>query len=139
MTTQVNATFVTVEEFRSAIADLKARVTGLENLANRLGYAVDVPATETVPESVSDADAPSVSSNGSTTETPATPSNGAVSGVDYGAVAYGLSQIKATMVSHLGSSAELNREYAGAVTWFAACFEGDASFDRATFERTAGV
>jgi hypothetical protein len=132
MTTQVENTFVTREEFREAIADLRARVTGLENLANRLGYAVDVPETETVPESVSDADAPSVSSNGSA---PAVTG----SGVDYPAVAFGLTSLRDEIRGALGSSPELSRRYSDAVAWFVSCFSGDPAFDADTFRQQAGV
>lgn len=129
--------FVTREEFLSAIDDLNRRVQGLYNLADRMGYAVTVPEREVVLESVSDADAPSVSDNGSTNTAPV--STGTGSGVDYGAVAYGLSEIGAKFRQHLGSSSDLTREYEGAVEWFVACFSGDASFDANAFRSQAGV
>lgn len=130
--------FVTREEFRTAIDLLNRQVQGLYNLADRMGYTVDVPEGDSVPESQSDADAPSVSSNGSSSNTTSAPvSTG--TGVDYGAVAYGLSEIGAKFRQHLGSSAELTREYEGAVEWFVGCFAGDASFDANAFRTGAGV
>lgn len=129
--------FVTREEFRTAIDLLNRQVQGLYNLADRMGYTVDVPEGDSVPESQSDADAPSVSSNGNsaTSDTPAV----AGSGVDYTGVAYGLSDIGAKFRQHLGSSGDLTREYEGAVEWFAACFAGDPAFDANAFRAAAGV
>lgn len=125
--TQVATTFVTREEFVAAIGELKARVIGLENLANRLGYTVDVPETESVPESVSDVSAPRA------VETVAQPLNGQSSGVDYRAVAYGLTTLRGDVTDALGSSPEVTRRYADAVDWFVSCFRGDASFNETEF------
>lgn len=130
--------FVTREEFLGAIDDLNRRVQGLYNLADRMGYAVTVPEREVVLESTPDTDAPSVSDNGSNSNGNSAPVATA-SGVDYGAVAYGLSEIGAKFRQHLGSSGELTREYEGAVEWFVACFSGDASFDANAFRSQAGV
>lgn len=132
--------FVTREEFRTAIDLLNRQVQGLYNLADRMGYTVDVPEGDSVPESQSDADAPSVSSNGNGSNVTSAPeSTGTGTGVDYGAVAYGLTGIRDKFRQHLGSSADLTREYEGAVEWFVGCFAGDASFDANTFRAQAGV
>lgn len=155
MTTQTQNTFVTVTEFRQAIAELKARVTGLENLANRLGYAVDVPEVESVPESVSDTNRPSVRVPVSTEfDTSSVPNDyddsdrdvhGRPSGVDYGAVAYGLTSLRDKIARQFNvsgafdNSTDLGRQYVDTVAWFASCFQGDASFNEAEFRRNAGV
>lgn len=132
--TQVATTFVTREEFVAAIGELKARVIGLENLANRLGYTVDVPETESVPESQSDADAPTVlSSVPSDYDDSDRDVHGRPSGVDYRAVAYGLTTLRGDVTDALGSSPEVTRRYADAVDWFVSCFRGDASFNEAEF------
>lgn len=133
MTTSTN--FVTQDEFRAAIDELNRRVQGLYNLADRMGYSVVVPEGNSVPESTPDTDAPSVSSNGSNATTPA-PTG---SGVDYNAVAYGLTTLKTEIESHLGQSAEVNRVYADTVEWFAACFAGDTAFDANTFRAATGA
>lgn len=133
MTTQVESTFVTRAEFLRELAEINRRIQGLYNLADRLGYTVDVPEAESVPEAQSDHDAPSVVNNS------AAPVEGLSSGVDYAAVAYGLTSLKADIVGALGASAELNRRYAQAVDWFASCFAGDASFNGTDFRRAAGV
>jgi hypothetical protein len=129
--------FVTREEFLTAIDLLNRQVQGLYNLADRMGYTVDVPEGDSVPESVSDASAPSVLSSVQTTDNTNTDAP-VSSGVDYGAVAYGLSEIKAKFRAHLGTSDDLTREYEGAVEWFVGCFAGDASFDANAFRAAAG-
>jgi hypothetical protein len=43
MTTQVESTFVTRAEFLRELAEINRRIQGLYNLADRLGYTVDVP------------------------------------------------------------------------------------------------
>ena len=133
MTTQVENTFVTREEFRAAIDDLNAKVQGLYNLADRLGYTVDIPAVQSNPESVPTAVTPT-----RRVET-VTQSNGQTAGVDYSAVAYGLTSLRNDITEALGSSQEITRRYAATVDWFVSCFAGDASFDADTFRRNAGV
>lgn len=133
MTTQVSTTFVTREEFRAAIDELNARVQGLYNLADRLGYSVDVPEVNSVPEAQSDADRPSVHAPVELHP------NGSASGVDYRAVAYGLTTLKTKIENHLGRSTFLDNDYRDMVRWFVACFEGDASFNAEDFRGAAGV
>lgn len=135
MTTQVESTFVTREEFLAAVDELNRKVQGLYNLADRLGYSVDVPERASVPESTPDTDRPSVVESA-----PRVTYVGAQSsGVDYGAVAYGLTTLKQDVVDALGRSPQVERRYADAVDWFVSCFRGDASFNEAEFRRNAGV
>ncbi len=128
-----NTEFVTREEFVAAIDDLNRRVQGLYNLADRMGYTVDVPEGDSVPESQSDADAPSVGNNSTSAPT------GTGSGVDYNAVAYGLSSLRTKMISAVGNRSAVDAEYTGTVAWFVACFAGDPSFDAAAFRRGCGI
>jgi hypothetical protein len=60
--------------------------------------------------------------------------------LDYGAIAFGLSEIKRKIAAQFGASDELNREHAGSVQWFADVFAlADPTFDMAAFTRNAGV
>lgn len=64
----------------------------------------------------------------------------AASGVDYGAVAFGLSEIKRKVATALGGAPGLTNEYAGAVQYFADVFaKSDPSFNADEFKRQAGV
>lgn len=64
-------------------------------------------------------------------------------GVDYGAVAFGLSQIKRDVANVVGSearTADLTAHYVGTVQYFADVFaKSDPSFDIGAFKRQAGV
>lgn len=136
---------MTLAEVAAELADIARRVTRLEDIARRalpshyLPELDDSRRTTTV-----EAPAPTatvrvpVSTEYDTSDTPS--SNGSTpTGVDYGAVAYGLTDLKRKIQAQLGSSSELDSEYRGLVEWFAGCFQGDASFDRAAFQRQAGV
>jgi hypothetical protein len=105
----------------AALADLDRRVTDLENLARtlRAGTASTTNAREGVGTSSASA-----------------------TGVDYGAIAFGLSEIKrkVTQVTGLRESGEMRREYAGAVQYFADVFaKADPQFDADAFKRQSGV
>lgn len=58
------------------------------------------------------------------------------SGVDYGAVAFGLADMRRKLAEHL-PSIEVNAQMRDAADWFAACFAGDPSFDAAEFTAKA--
>lgn len=105
------------DEAREAFANLVTRVEALESLARDLrSHGV----TRTVTPSVA---------------TPTTPATG----VDYGAVAFGLSEIK-RKVAAAGVGSALQSEYVGAVQYFADVFaKSDPSFDVALFKRQSGV
>jgi hypothetical protein len=134
MTNNISSDFVA--EFRAEIAAVKARLTGLENLANRLGYTVDVPDVDSVPESALDTDAPSTAGFDDSDRDV----HGRPSGVDYGAVAYGLTDLKSKLRGVVTiSDHELDNYYRAVVEWNVACFVGDVSFDAAAFRRDAGV
>lgn len=61
-------------------------------------------------------------------------------GIDYGAVAFGLSEIAAKVRGHLGGPQELVDHYREAVQYFADVFaKADATFNEAEFKRQAGV
>lgn len=104
---------------REGITLLDERVSALESLAAQLrrsGGAVpqDVRRTEGVSAST-------------------------LNRVDYGAVAFGLSEIK-RKVSQLSNASRVASEYAGVVQYFADVFaKADPEFDAATFKRQAGV
>lgn len=74
------------------------------------------------------------------TLTPSRPAvgNAPATGVDYGAVAFGLAEIK-RRVQGLASSATVTNEYRQTVQYFADCFKADPSFDEESFKRAAGV
>lgn len=121
-------TYTSQADVSNALADLAGRVATLEALAHdHLGAPLPARTVETVsaPEPVTDTPAP-------------LPVRPRTSGVDYGAVAYGLSQIKSKVRAALGGSTEVDREHAGAVEWFVGCFAGDPSFDADAFRRNAG-
>lgn len=121
-----------VNDVKTALSDVDRRVTGLFNLANHMGYSVDVPTAPSVPESTSDTDRPSVTPTFTGT---ATVSNG--SGVDYVGVAYGLLSIKRDAVA---SEADVPSSYfSDMVDWFVTCFRNDSSFNETEFRLNAGV
>jgi len=109
------------DEAREAFANLVTRVEALENLARDLrshGVSRDVT--------------PSVA-------TPTTTFSEDRGVVDYGAVAFGLSEIK-RKVAAAGVGSALQSEYVGAVQYFADVFaKSDPSFDVALFKRQSGV
>lgn len=107
------------DEAREAFANLVTRVEALESLAEQIkGSPISTPARRE-----------GVAAQRST--------------LDYGAVAFGLSEIK-RKVSHLAESAGhtsgLRSEYADTVQYFADVFaKADPAFDAAAFKRQAGV
>jgi hypothetical protein len=134
--TQEAGEYTSQADVSNALADLAGRVATLESLANQhlsAGLPTRTVETVSVPEPVTETPAPAPV----TAPAPVVTSNG-TSGVDYGAVAYGLSDLKRKIRGALGGSAEVDREHTGAVEWFVACFSGDASFDADTFRRQAG-
>lgn len=100
------------EEFESDMRDLRRRVSALEVGLRNL-------------RPVAEAEAPAAR-----TDTPAR------SGVDYGAVAFGLADMRRKLAAHLPAH-EVNVHMRDAVAWFAACFAGDPSFDAAEFTAKA--
>jgi hypothetical protein len=122
------------ESVRTAVATLGQRVTALENLANDLRARQSGDATPEQPSRVE---------FGSTTLRSDLPTRtpGAALGVDYGAIAFGLSEIKRTIVNQFNvSNAQLRDQYTGTVQYFADVFaKSDPSFDEALFKRQSGV
>lgn len=147
------------------IANLKDRVSALEALARRLqgGGAILTDATgelrvtrNSTPEPV-DADTEAYHTydrsglnaaargedvpNGRVAETPSRSASvsGRVIGVDYGAIAFGLSEIK-RKVGQVVTGSEMISEYRGAVQYFADVFaKSDPAFDADEFKRQAGA
>jgi hypothetical protein len=133
--TQQAGTYTSDADVANALADLAGRVATLEALAHdHLG--APLPQSRTV-ETVSVPETPTPE------PTPApvviTDAHGTHAAVDYPAVAYGLTSTKSKIQARLGRSAELDREYAGMVEWYVACFAGDSAFNAAAFRRDAGV
>lgn len=129
-------------EFESDIAALKGRVSTLETLAAELkrngvrGYTAPVTASALPTRTPGGSyDAVTGSSRPSATTT--------TSDVDYGAVAFGLSEIKRKVADLLGASrglGALQSEYPSTVQYFADVFaKADPSFDADAFKRQAGV
>lgn len=105
------------EQFSNAYAELDRRLTSLERLAQRVQGV-----------GLRDAAAPAASTADRTGGT-----------VDYGAVAFGLSEIKRKIGPHFGNSAKVLSEYQGAVDYFADVFaKADPNFDRVGFNERAG-
>lgn len=64
----------------------------------------------------------------------------AATALDYGAVAFGLSEMKRKIVDAFGYSGEVGREHSGAVQYFADVFaKADPAFDADEFKRAAGA
>lgn len=112
----------------TALAELSGRVEALEELAsNHLGF---VPSTRVYRDTEVTAAAPAEVSNAG---------SGEVSGVDYGAVAFGLSEIKRKIASQFNvTDAQMQSQWEGTVDYFADVFaKSDPGFDRAAFTRAA--
>lgn len=132
-------------EFRdSLIADFDAlttRVSALEALAEQLkrsnpaGLPVRTPAREENRTGVTrdPITGGTVRAQGSPVTTAST------TGVDYGAIAFGLSEIKRKISQHLPAQ-EVAREFVGVVQYFADVFaKADTGFDVDAFKRLSGV
>lgn len=117
-----------VQPYVEELNALKDRVTALEELARlHLGQSAS-PARPVVTPS------PSYDRSG----IPAA-ARGERTGVDYGAVAFGLSEIK-RRVAQIVSGTSLADEYAGTVQYFADVFaKSDPSFNADEFKRAAGA
>lgn len=105
------------QEFQDDLNALTDRVSQLERAVRNLRPAVERDITGTAIRR----DRPVLS------EAPA-----AASGVDYGAVAFGLADMRRKLSAHLPAHRVAN-EMRGAAEWFAAAFAGDPAFDRADF------
>jgi hypothetical protein len=124
-------TYTSSADVANALADLQGRVATLEALAHdHLGTPLPTRPVETV----SVPETPEV-----TTPAPIpAPVEFRPANVDYAAVAYGLTDLKAKLRDGLTiSDHELNAQYQGVVEWFVGCFAGDPSFDADTFRRNA--
>jgi hypothetical protein len=121
------------DEAREAFANLVTRVEALERLAEQLranGRYATVEGRERVAGTY---DGVTGSSRASTTTKTTT------NGLDYAAVAFGLSEIK-RKVAQLAGGHDLATEYAGTVQYFADVFaKADPSFDADAFRSQAGV
>lgn len=117
---------------RRELGNLNDRVTTLENLAAQMRASLPSEVERDITGTAVRRDLPR--------RTP-----GASLGVDYGAVAFGLSEI-ARKVAEINSNhfevdnADLKSEYEGAVQYFADVFaKADPAFGEAQFKRQAGV
>ena len=121
------AAYVTREDaqqYADALSALDSRVNALENLARELRNS---PVRTAPAVRVATQEAPRVT-------TPAT-------GVDYGAIAFGLSEIKREVKSQFGvTDAQMATKWRGTVQYFADVFaKADSSFDARLFTSQAGV
>jgi hypothetical protein len=127
-------TFVSVEQaqpYVDALSALDRRVASLETLASSLrrsgGVLADVQrVTSDTPDEVS-----SVTTEQSSRST-----------IDYGAIAFGLTEIKRKVAGLVGQgdSSVMAEEYKGTVQYFADVFKkSDPSFNEAEFKRQAGL
>lgn len=124
------------EEFERDLTDLKGRVRSLEGVANDLrrsrGESLPVRAIQ------------GRSSADTYTANLPTRTPGASLGVDYGAVAFGLSEIKREVTVALNASGvsaqTLRSKFEGTVQYFADVFaKSDPGFNEAEFKRQSGV
>lgn len=120
------------EEFEGDLTDLKRRVSALENLANHL-RSTGAPVQFATPRVQRVSDRELLVSRD--------PIDGASvrsrSTLDYGAIAFGLSEIKRKLVSVIGADT-LRGEHQGAVDYFADVFaKADPEFNRDEFNRLA--
>jgi len=141
--------FVTRDEAQSALSAYvtKEEATAVVNQLN--GMDTRVRALETLAEQIKGNNAHRVqvaeqpSRSGDYTITLPTRTPGATLGVDYGAIAFGLSEIKHNVTRALsvqGGGADLAQQYEGTVQYFADVFsKSDPSFDEALFKRQSGV
>jgi hypothetical protein len=117
------------EEFERDMASLKGRVSALETLAGQLKNSA--PAVHAAAHSTYDGVTGSSRSSLPVQVNEAT-------GVDYGAIAFGLSDLK-RKARNSGVSG-VSETFAGAVQYFADVFsKSDPSFNEADFKRQAGV
>lgn len=108
-------------QFEDDLNELTSRVSALEVLARRLTNGGTASTASDLP-----------------TRTPGA-SLRAATGVDYGAVAFGLAVIK-RKVAAVGVGAQLQSEYRRAVQYFADVFaKSDPEFDADEFRRQAGA
>lgn len=132
--------YVTKEEVQAArdvLASVEARVTALETLAAEVrAGAVTLNNAVTSPLAAGGRSVHLGSTQAETNPTDAT-------GVDYAAVAFGLSEIKrkvAPLISRGDYTSEVTREYRGAVQYFADVFaKSDPAFDADQFKADAGL
>lgn len=117
------------QEAAQKLAELDKRVGALEALAARhLGARYDASTPVSTAET---------SAARTTTTATAAPSS---TGVDYAAIAFGLSEVKRKVAVALDSSSasRMASEYAGTVDYFADVFaKSDPSFNRNEFNRLA--
>lgn len=125
--------YITKEDAEGVVRDvahLRGRVDALETLANVL--RAERASTTEQPARFDERDEVRLP-----TRTP-----GAALGVDYGAIAFGLSEIKRNVARALTvqGGAELAQQYEGTVQYFADVFsKSDPSFDEVLFKRQSGV
>jgi hypothetical protein len=123
-----------------ALAALDRRVTELEALARQMRRTSNP--TTAAPAPLPRRDPITGGSLRAERPVDTTESVSQANGVDYGAIAFGLSEIKRKIASALpGTMAgNLAHDYAGAVQYFADVFaKSDPTFDSATFKRQSDV
>jgi len=65
---------------------------------------------------------------------------GRATGVDYGAIAFGLSEIERKITDNFGNADAVHREHVGVVQYFSDVFaKSDPSFDAVDFARKSGA
>lgn len=111
------------EQFSNAYSELDGRLTSLERLARQ----------------IRNGQTPVAQAESTAARSEVFPEDRDV--VDYGAVAFGLSEIKAKVAQIVpaGHEGSMRREWEGVVDYFADVFaKADPGFDRAAFNRAAG-
>ncbi len=143
-------TFVSKEDAQAYAEALKAlddRVTTLEALASELRRN-GTPAAASADERDETAEQPRRTevrgsydgiTGGSRASAPAR-AVASTTGVDYGAIAFGLAEIKRNVVAQFGHEREVATKFVGTVQYFADVFaKSDPNFDQAMFKRQSGV
>lgn len=126
---------VSVESLATEVAGINRRVTALEDVARAALPTHLLSRLETATRSASTPEV--LTETGTDNDTQDGPDR---SPLDYGAIAFGLSEMRHKIAAQFGTSNELTREYAGSVQWFAEVFAlADPTFDMAAFTRNAGV
>ena len=121
---EAQGAFISRTEGEAALRALEARVVALETLASDLRRSNSAVLTAT----------PLPAREGTGTTSVST------TGVDTGAIAFGLKEIARKVGEVLTGTPGLDREYVGVVQYFADVLaKADSSFDEALFKQQAGV
>lgn len=138
----IMADYITRQEAQEFIDQVNQRLDALEReiplLRQEMGrtaeaFNLDVPVSYALTDQAEPAATAAAPERGSVT-------TAARTGVDYGAVAYGLASIKADIKTQFGvTDGQMASKWTGVVSYFADVFtKSDPNFDRAAFTRNAG-